>query len=535
MGKKTSENEKQINYEPMPYGSVLVVDDMDTNLYVNIGLMKPYGLHVDSEKSGRACLERIKSGKVYDIIFMDHLMPEMDGVETVKQLRLLGYENPIVAITANALPGHAEFFKQNGFNEFIPRPIDRHKLDLVLNELIREKQPPEVIEAARKQRGNKLADEYVVPDAVINPVLLGAIIRDIFKSVDFLSKICKDEGWANKEENLKDFTITVHGVSGSLTRLGELKLAEAAKNLEFGAKARKIALLTAAAPDFLKRLNALLTKHGEHTGAVADSRDSGTTVLRSKFLEIEQLCAELDRKGVLDVISSISNYSEDTRAVLESIKNHVRHSEFEEAGNEAVTYASGLDHHISGIDMARGLKLCDGDEAIYLKILRTYMLSISSMLESIETVSEDRLGEYKVKVHGIKGASVDIAADAVAERALKLEKAADSGDYEYIKKHNLSFTKMVRKLIKDIKKTLNAIEAANPKPKKDKPEKNLLLRLMEASREYNAYKMDEVMAEISAFQYQGDDGLAEWLQENVDMMNYSAITGKISGLPDSYQ
>jgi len=91
----------QILRDPMPYGRVLVVDDMESNLYVAIGLMRPYGLRLDTALTGREAVDKIKSGEVYDVIFMDHMMPGMDGIEAAKLIRASGYDAPIVALTAN--------------------------------------------------------------------------------------------------------------------------------------------------------------------------------------------------------------------------------------------------------------------------------------------------------------------------------------------------------------------------------------------------------------------------------------------------
>ena len=140
----------QFAREPMPYGSVLVVDDLETNIYVARGLMKPYGLRVDSAMSGNEAIEKIKAGEVYDIVFMDHMMPNMDGMEATRLIREMGYGHPIVALTANAIAGQAELFLANGFDEFIAKPIDVRQLDFVLNKLVRDRKPPWVVAAARR-------------------------------------------------------------------------------------------------------------------------------------------------------------------------------------------------------------------------------------------------------------------------------------------------------------------------------------------------------------------------------------------------
>jgi len=108
----------------MPYGSVLIVDDMKINLLVVNGLLEPYGLTLDNALSGFEALDKIRGGSVYDIIFMDHMMPGLDGMEVTKQLREENYSYPIVALTANSIVGQDEVFMQNGFDGFIAKPID---------------------------------------------------------------------------------------------------------------------------------------------------------------------------------------------------------------------------------------------------------------------------------------------------------------------------------------------------------------------------------------------------------------------------
>jgi PAS domain S-box-containing protein len=127
----------QIIREYMPYGKILIVDDVQTNLYVTKGLLTPYGLTVETVRSGFEAIDKIKDGAVYDIIFMDHYMPEMDGIEATKKLRELGYTRPVVALTANALAGQAEMFMENGFDDFISKPIDIRQLNAALNKFVR--------------------------------------------------------------------------------------------------------------------------------------------------------------------------------------------------------------------------------------------------------------------------------------------------------------------------------------------------------------------------------------------------------------
>jgi len=121
----------------MPHGNILVVDDVEMNLLVAEAMLEPYSLNVELAYSGFEAIEKIKGGKVYDIIFMDHMMPVMDGIETTKKLRTDGYAGVIIALTANALVGNEEMFAQNGFDDFVSKPIDIWHLDTVLNKHVR--------------------------------------------------------------------------------------------------------------------------------------------------------------------------------------------------------------------------------------------------------------------------------------------------------------------------------------------------------------------------------------------------------------
>jgi len=137
------QNNQKITKEVMPYGSVLVVDDVEINLYVACEILLSYKLEVEMADSGIAAIEKITNGKKYDVIFMDHMMPKMDGIETTKKLRELGYKGFIVALTANALVGNDKMFENNGFDEFLPKPIDLDQLNTILNKFVRDMHPQE--------------------------------------------------------------------------------------------------------------------------------------------------------------------------------------------------------------------------------------------------------------------------------------------------------------------------------------------------------------------------------------------------------
>jgi len=129
---KNSKN--HIAREGIKAGKVLIVDDVDINLYVAKEMLSPYGLDIDLAVSGEEALEFIKC-KNYDLVFMDHIMPVMDGIETTNEIRKMGYNKlPIIALTANAISGVKELFFNNGFNGFISKPIGLYDLDGILRQ-----------------------------------------------------------------------------------------------------------------------------------------------------------------------------------------------------------------------------------------------------------------------------------------------------------------------------------------------------------------------------------------------------------------
>ncbi len=128
-----------------PDAKVLVVDDNAVNLKVSQGLIRTFGITVDTCKSGRECLEILKDTKDYDIIFIDHMMPELDGIDTLNMIRSDPSEYmkkvPLIALTANVVSGVREMFISEGFDDYVPKPIDMVWLNAILRKYLpKEKQ-----------------------------------------------------------------------------------------------------------------------------------------------------------------------------------------------------------------------------------------------------------------------------------------------------------------------------------------------------------------------------------------------------------
>ncbi|MDR0456496.1 MAG: response regulator [Treponema sp.] len=337
----------QIIREYMPYGRVLVVDDVETNLYVAKGLLAPYGLSVETAMSGFETIEKIKDGVVFDIIFMDHFMPKMDGIETTKNIRKLGYTHPVIALTANALAGQAEMFLANGFDDFISKPIDIRQLNAALNKLVRDKYPAETVEAARRLKSSMEKNSANghsaagAPQASVNPELAKVFTRDAEKAVAVLEALQEKEGNYG-DEGIQTYIINVHAMKSALANIGEIALSGIALKLEQAGRARDITEMTEETPVFLDSLRAVIKKikpkDVDEGGGIADNDRAW---LLEKLTAVREACAEYDKKAAKAVLVELRHktWPRPIRELLDTIAEHLLHSEFTEAANLAENYA----------------------------------------------------------------------------------------------------------------------------------------------------------------------------------------------------
>ena len=515
--------------DPMPYGSVLVVDDMETNVYVAVGLLKLYKLQIDAVSGGQEAIDLIKSGKTYDVIFMDHMMPMMNGIETTAHLRALGYEKPVVALTADAVGGRAEMFLENGFDAFVSKPIDVRRLNAVLNKFVRDRHPAEVVEAARRQSADK-NNKNTEDEKVQTDLLLKSFIKDARKAVKMLDELSGSAAFGD-EENLRQFTITVHGIKSSLANIGKNPLSEKAYKLEKAGRERNVELLSSSASGFVNELRQLLNNLETNLNADADMQTGGGGDLREKLAEIKEMCANYDRKGALDILNNIKNYPP-----LERITEFLLQSEFDEAEATAEEILNNLDliknAEIDGLDIIKGIEKFGGDEKIYLKVLRKYAANLNKLLGTLEADAQDNPDNYQISVHGIKGSSFDIFADEIGEKAKTLENAAKENDSAFIKLHNPAFIEAAQELVNNIEALLKKSDAANPKPKRGKPDIDVLLRLCAACRSFSMDEADEAMEELEGFVYEADGELIEWLREKIDLLKFKEIADRLSEIKE---
>ena len=239
-----------------PDARVLVVDDTAMNLHVISQLLKKTHMHVDTCLSGKECLLMVQK-EHYDVILLDHMMPGMDGIETLRALKNRYNHKcrntPVIALTANAIVGVREMYMKEGFSDYLSKPVESSALEEMLKKYIPADKIQLVKEEARANRtqvmqvgessiqknsgdDKKLHKKFTWLDVNMG-IRYCADSEEVYREV--LQEFCEgcDEDRAAIEEayvneDWKDYTIRIHGLMSSALSVGAKKLSEEAASLE---------------------------------------------------------------------------------------------------------------------------------------------------------------------------------------------------------------------------------------------------------------------------------------------------------------
>ncbi|MDO5156828.1 MAG: response regulator, partial [Eubacteriales bacterium] len=233
---------------------ILLVDDNAVNLKVAEGLLRPYRVQITSVASGKAAISKLRDNK-YDLVFMDHMMPEMDGVEALRVIRKFEdpyYQDmPVIALTANTTGEARKQLLEAGFQDFVSKPIETKKLEMVLRkwlpEELRDKsdapslKQPESEQPVQEAVGtaiSKLIDpsvgvSYVGDDMELYREILGLYVEKGPESIAEINDCYEKEKW-------KDYVICVHALKSASLSIGAVTLSNQAKALELSGKQNNI-------------------------------------------------------------------------------------------------------------------------------------------------------------------------------------------------------------------------------------------------------------------------------------------------------
>jgi CheY-like chemotaxis protein len=338
---KCVKNNKLVRIQ-MPYAKVLVVDDVATNLDVAKGLMKPYGMQIDCASSGQQTVDLIRSEKThYDAIFMDHMMPGMDGIEATRIIREeIGTDYarniPVIALTANAIVGNEEMFLANGFQAFLSKPIDIIAMDVVIRQWVRNKelesQPnlngeekeTDHREGERRRGVDRRHIDRRTLSGVTIPIIdvpgidtekgvahFGGdwnIYWDVMKSyaqntpplIDKIRVLAAGNFEGSQASGLNDYAIIVHGIKSSSRSIGAEDLGTQAEALEHAAKAGNLDFVRKNHEAFMQTTDQLLDGiNGEISRAdMGNQKPRRTEPAEETLKDLLRACREFDIDGV---------------------------------------------------------------------------------------------------------------------------------------------------------------------------------------------------------------------------------------------
>ncbi len=356
-----------------PDAQILVVDDNLMNLKVFVNLLKLSKINVDVADSGKNCLEMIVK-KHYDLIFLDHMMPEMDGIQTLHRMKELEdnqcRHSPIVALTANAITGAKEMYLSEGFDAFLPKPINPEKLEQMILKLL----PRELLRFdVEETEGNEM-QERTYPAATRSEVdlpmvdgidwsygfmhlpgeeLLCSAVKDFYKtlgveadSLEEFYRKCKSDS-----EMLAQYRIKVHSMKSSANLIGATVLGGMAKLLENAARDGDMATIDAVHSIFIQEWRAYKEKLEEGI----------PEVVKGKIEEQEEK-EPLDVEAIYSYLDTLKNASEECDMdvmdeMMEKLQEYQYPDDIQEDIEKLSVFVTNLDseHIISLIEHIKGL------------------------------------------------------------------------------------------------------------------------------------------------------------------------------------
>ena len=340
----------------IPDARILVVDDNAMNRTVFTELMKDLECRVDEAESGPMALKKTQEN-AYDIIFMDHMMPGMDGIETlhhIRERREDGNKNtPVIALTANAVTGAREMYLSEGFDDFLTKPIVPEKLeDLILSIIPEEKKRPGKAKRTEETEGPDAADTLPSVEGadfdyallkLKKPALLKQVVRDFCMCADaelselkgYYEQIASDG--TDAEGALEQYRIRVHAMKNTAAMTGALSVSSLARVLEYAARDGDTETMNRVMEVFCREWIRQKDLFSEAFGFLsADDREKPPIdgeLLQTYLTALETAMEDLDTDTADNVIEELSGYGYDEAQTkhLEALSAAVRQLSIEES------------------------------------------------------------------------------------------------------------------------------------------------------------------------------------------------------------
>jgi signal transduction histidine kinase/CheY-like chemotaxis protein len=312
-----------------PDARILVVDDINTNLVVTAGLLATYRCHVDTCTSGADAIQKVQCEN-YDLVFMDHMMPIMDGIEATRDIRVWEKEQqendgirrqiPIIALTANAITGMKEMFLSHGFNDYLSKPIEIIKLNDILAAWIpEEKQIPKTGLDELKSEQDIFSDGFFIEGVDLQEgkaryhgkMYLEVLRAYCIHTPVLLERLCFIENGNFGEKLMEEYIITVHGIKGSTYGICAEAIGKQAEVLEHAARDKDIQFIKANNGPFIEDVKKLLKRLGELLTAVMEQ--AGTKPVSSKpdsvlLQELAEACKHYKANTMEEILDKLESF-----------------------------------------------------------------------------------------------------------------------------------------------------------------------------------------------------------------------------------
>ncbi len=299
-----------------PEARILVIDDTEANLVVVENLLKRTEIKIDTSTSGKDALELVNKCK-YDCIFVDHMMPGMDGIETLGEIKKikLNENTPCVVLTANAVSGVREKYLEAGFSDYMSKPIDGEKLEKLLLEML----PKE--KCVEYQEKHTLTENAVIPEEINNIAALDVSegIKNCGSREGFLSvlKVFHDTA-INKVEEIEDlynnkdiegYTIKVHALKSAARIIGAKTLSEQARLLEEAGKNNDMSFISSNTNKLLADYRSLNDELGFFDDNNSDKEKISSELLKDAYTTLLEACDAMDYGMAEDILKEVFKYS----------------------------------------------------------------------------------------------------------------------------------------------------------------------------------------------------------------------------------
>ena len=321
---------------------ILVVDDINTNLKVAEGLLKPYGMRIDLCRSGAQAIDAIRKNE-YDLVFMDHRMPGMDGVEATKRIRALGAEDPrytslpIIALTANAVFGMREMFLESGFDDYLSKPIDTSKLNSILEKWIRGKHGKRKTELVQVNAEKPAGNVHIEGIDIEKGLLQTGGKMELY--LETLEVFCDDGHERTRmirdclgTGNQKTYTIHVHALKSAAANIGASQLSDTARDLEMAGIRGDMDYIAMHNDHFLNSLGKLLDAIQNALSSKKDSNQIDVDLFTEELAKLKVALENMDARSIKVSMDYLRGTAPEKYA--EAVKNIGRNillSEYEEA------------------------------------------------------------------------------------------------------------------------------------------------------------------------------------------------------------